>query len=84
MEEQAAAARELRETIDDAGGLIGVNASAKLLGIQGPNFRRYRPRLTEIEVEGSAAVFVRREVEALRDALHDEREARHAAARSGG
>lgn len=53
--------------------LVGVNRAAKILGIAPPNFRRYRDRLTEIPVEGSAAVFVRSEVEALAKELKAER-----------
>jgi hypothetical protein len=45
--------------------LVGVSRAAKILGIVPPNFRRYRDRLTEIPVEGSASVFIRSEVEAL-------------------
>jgi hypothetical protein len=67
---------ELREAVDAAGGLIGVNASAKRLGVAPPNFKRYRPRLTEVPVEGSAAVFVKAEVEALAGELAQQRAAR--------
>lgn len=67
---------ELVEAIGEAGGLIGTNASAKCLGVAAPNFRRYRPRLTEIPVEGSAAVFLRAEVVALADELAEQRKAR--------
>jgi hypothetical protein len=67
---------ELVQHVADAGGLIGVNASAKLLGVAAPNFKRYRPRLTEVPVEGSAAVFVKAEVEALASELSEQRAAR--------
>lgn len=60
--------------------LVGVNRAAQILGTAPPNFRRYRPRLTEIPVEGSAAVFVRAEVEELAGELKAEREARAAGA----
>lgn len=53
--------------------LVGVTQAAKILGIATPNFRRYRDRLTEIPVSGSAAVFPVSEVEALRDELNEKR-----------
>lgn len=53
--------------------LVGVNRAAKILGIAPPNFGRYRARLVEIPVEGSAAVFVKAEVEALKRTLAAER-----------
>jgi hypothetical protein len=49
--------------------LVGVKAGAEIIGKATPNFRRYRGRLIEIPVEGSASVFVRSEVEALGAAL---------------
>jgi hypothetical protein len=49
--------------------LVGVSGAAKILGIVPPNFRRYRDRLTEIPIEGSASAFVKAEVEELRDEL---------------
>jgi hypothetical protein len=67
---------QLVETVEAAGGLIGVNAASRLLGIEPPNFKRYRPRLTEIPVEGSASVFVQPEVQALADELEGTRAAR--------
>lgn len=67
---------ELLQAVEDAGGLIGVNASAKMLGVAAPNFKRYRPRLTEVPVEGSASVFVKAEVEALAAELAEQRAAR--------
>jgi hypothetical protein len=63
--------------------LVGVNRASALLGIASANFRRYRPRLTEVPVEGSAAVFVREEVEELAAELRSEREARSAAGAAG-
>ena len=59
--------------------LVGVNRAAKMLGTHPPNFKRYRDRLTEIPVEGSAAVFVKSEVAALAEQLQAER-----AERAGG
>lgn len=56
--------------------LVGANHAAKMLGIKPPNFSRYRARLTEVPVEGSAAVFVKAEVETLRDDLARERAGR--------
>lgn len=53
--------------------LVGVNRAAKILGIAPPNFRRYRDRLTEVPVEGSASVFVKAEVEELATTLKAER-----------
>lgn len=67
---------ELAAAIAAAGGLIGVNASARKLGVAAPNFRRYRSRLTEVPVEGSASVFVTTEVEALANELAEQRGAR--------
>lgn len=67
--EPAEVAKALAEWAVHAGGLIGVSASSKLLGIATPNFRRYRERLTEVPVEGSAAVFLRREVGAVAEEL---------------
>lgn len=64
---------ELLAAVNDAGGLIGVNAASKLLGIAAPNFRRYRPRLTEIPVEGSAAVFPKAEIVTLAEELRASR-----------
>lgn len=60
---------EALDALNAAGGLIGVNASAKRLGIASPNFRRYRDRLTEVPVEGSASAFFTAEVDALADEL---------------
>lgn len=68
-------ARALAEWAVHAGGLIGVSASSRLLGIATPNFRRYRERLTEIPVEGSAAVFMQREVAAVAEELQATRRA---------
>lgn len=56
--------------------LVGANRAAKILGVKPPNFSRYRGRLTEVPVEGSAAAFVKAEVEALRDDLARERAGR--------
>lgn len=49
----------------DSAKLIGVNAACELMGIANSNFKRYRDRLTEVPVEGGAAVFVKAEVQAL-------------------
>lgn len=63
---------EVAEAVRSAGGLIGVTAAARLLGIRAPNFRRdmglvegMEPKITELEVEGSASVYLRGEVQAL-------------------
>lgn len=67
---------EVVKAIKDGGGLIGVNASSKLLHVATPNFRRYRDRLTEVEVDGSASVFLKAEVEALAKEMAEQRRAR--------
>jgi hypothetical protein len=67
---------QLVEAVAGAGGLVGVNAAARILNVAPPNFKRYRPRLTEVEVEGSASVFVRPEVEALAAELEAARASR--------
>lgn len=67
---------EALKALNDAGGLIGVNASAKRLGVATPNFRRYRPRLTEVPVEGSASAFFAAEVDQLADELAEQRAGR--------
>jgi hypothetical protein len=60
--------------------LVGVKAGSEILGLAPPNFRRYRERLAEIEVEGSASVFVRSQVEELAAGLAADREGRKAGA----
>jgi hypothetical protein len=67
---------QLVEAVADAGGLVGVNAAARIMRIPPSNFKRYRPRLTEIRVEGSASVFVRPEVEVIAAELAESRAAR--------
>ena len=76
-------AKHLAATIKVSGGLLGVNASAKALGVPPSNFVRYRDRLTEIEVEGSAAVFSKVEVGALADELEQRRAKKAAKGASG-
>lgn len=57
---------EVADAVTAAGGLIGVTAAARLLGIRPPNFKRDVGRhLTELPVEGSASVYLRGEVMAL-------------------
>jgi hypothetical protein len=64
----------------EAEPLVGVTAAARLLGIKPPNFKRdAAPKLTRVPVEGSADVYFRSEVEALRE----EREAARAARSNG-
>lgn len=60
--------------------LVGVKAGSEILRLAPPNFRRYRERLAEIEVAGSASVFVRSQVEALAADLAAAREGREAGA----
>lgn len=56
--------------------LVGVKRASQVLGVAAPNFGRHKPKLTEIEVEGSASVYVKSEVEDLADAMRMVREAR--------
>lgn len=69
---------ELRLCVRDQ-PLIGLTAAAKLMGVAAPNVSRLRSqgRMPEgIEVEGSAMVYVRSEVEALAGELALERNER--------
>lgn len=64
---------EALTAIREAGGLIGVNASSKKLGIAPSNFRRYRGELTEVPVDGSASAFFTAEVDQLALRLEERR-----------
>jgi hypothetical protein len=56
--------------------LIGANAACKLMGIATSNLHRHRDGLTQVPVEGSAAVFVKSEVQVLARELKRQRRAR--------
>lgn len=58
---------ELAEAIGEQ--LVGVSAAAKILDKLPANFGRYRPRLTEVPIEGSTPAFIRGEVEDLAEEL---------------
>lgn len=58
----------LREIADALGRepLVGTTVAARILGIKAPNFKRdAAPHLTAVQVEGSAAVYFRSQVEGL-------------------
>jgi hypothetical protein len=60
----------------EAQPLVGVNAAAAIMGIQRPNFRRYKDRLTAVPVEGRDDAYFREEVVKLAEEMAAERAAR--------
>lgn len=61
--------------------LVSRKVAAEILGVQSPHLARYEKqgRMPEpIPVEGTAGAYVREEIEAFRDDLEREREARRA------
>lgn len=54
-------------------GLVGTKRAAEILGVATPNFSRYRERVEAIEIDGSAAVYFRSDIEGLKRELEAER-----------